>query len=73
MVPCGTVVIACPLLFLDLLCAPPGVRISHVRWRFDRRHELKCHVADSDEADDRPSNDTEGVVFKDEASDEDVD
>ncbi len=58
---------------LDLLGAPAGIGFPHVGRRLNRRDELKGDIADSDESDDRASDDPEDAVMKEDAADEDVD
>lgn len=62
------------LVILNLLGAPTGIRLAHVRRGLDRRDELERSVRDADEADDGTADDLpDGSGLEDDDADEDVD
>jgi hypothetical protein len=61
------------LPFLDLLSAPPSIRLAHVRRRLNGRDELEGGIGDADDANDGTGNDPENVVVEQDAANEDVD
>ena len=58
---------------LDLLGAPAGVGLAHVRGGLDRGNELEDSVGNTDNADNGAGNDTEDVVVEQDGANKDVD
>ena len=58
---------------LDLLGAPAGIRLAHVRRRLDGGDELEDDVSNADETDDGTGNDSERAHVEHNGADKDVD
>ena len=58
---------------LDLLGAPAGIRLAHVRRRLNGGDELEDDVGDADEADNGTGNDSERAHVEHDGANEDVD
>lgn len=58
---------------LDLLGAPTSIGLAHVRRGLNRRNELKGNVADTNQTDNRASDDVENLVVEQDAADKNVD